>query len=175
IGNSGPLIPEVSQAVTQHDLSVASVLSGNRNFEGRIHPEVKMNYLMSPPLVVAYALAGTMDIDLFNEPLANDKDGQAVYLKDIWPSAAEVAAVVESSIESEMYRSGYADVFAGDERWRGLPTPQGDIFDWDAESTYVRKPPYFQGMPREPEPVGDIVGARVLAKLGDSVTTDHIS
>ncbi|MDS1139358.1 aconitate hydratase [Pusillimonas sp. SM2304] len=175
IGNSGPLIPEVSQAVNDHDLAVVSVLSGNRNFEGRIHAEVKMNYLMSPPLVVAYALAGTMDIDLFNEPLATGKDGQAVYLKDIWPSAAEVAAVVESSIASDMYRSGYADVFAGDQRWRDLPTPQGAIFDWDAASTYVRKPPYFQDMPRAPEQVADIAGARVLAKLGDSVTTDHIS
>ncbi|NYT84879.1 aconitate hydratase [Pollutimonas harenae] len=175
IGNSGPLIPEVSQAVTGHDLAVVSVLSGNRNFEGRIHAEVKMNYLMSPPLVVAYALAGTMDIDLFNSPLGTGKDGKSVYLKDVWPSASEVAAVVESSIESGMYRSGYADVFAGDERWRGLPTPEGAIFDWDAESTYVRQPPYFQGMPRNPEPVSDITGARVLAKLGDSVTTDHIS
>ncbi|MGB6103163.1 MAG: aconitate hydratase [Pusillimonas sp.] len=175
IGNSGPLIPEVSQAVTGNDLAVVSVLSGNRNFEGRIHAEVKMNYLMSPPLVVAYALAGTMDIDLFSQPLGTGKDGKAVYLKDIWPSASEVAAVVESSIASEMYRSGYADVFAGDERWRGLPTPQGDIFEWVADSTYVRKPPYFQDMPRNPEPVSDIAGARVLAKLGDSVTTDHIS
>ncbi|NYT60191.1 aconitate hydratase [Alcaligenaceae bacterium] len=175
IGNSGPLIPEVSQAVTSQDLTAVSVLSGNRNFEGRIHPEVKMNYLMSPPLVVAYALAGTMDIDLFNAPLGTGKDGKEVYLKDVWPSAAEVAAVVESSIASEMYRSGYADVFAGDERWRSLPTPEGAIFDWEAQSTYVRQPPYFQGMPRNPEPVSDITGARVLAKLGDSVTTDHIS
>ncbi|MCC2595808.1 aconitate hydratase AcnA [Pusillimonas sp. MFBS29] len=175
IGNSGPLIPEVSQAVTSQDLTAVSVLSGNRNFEGRIHPEVKMNYLMSPPLVVAYALAGTMDIDLFNDPLGTGKDGKDVYLKDIWPSASEVAAVVESSIASEMYRSGYADVFAGDQRWRDLPTPEGAIFDWKGESTYVRQPPYFEGMPRNPEPVSDITGARVLAKLGDSVTTDHIS
>ncbi|RTZ45597.1 aconitate hydratase [Candidimonas sp. SYP-B2681] len=175
IGNSGPLIPEVSQAVARHDLSVVSVLSGNRNFEGRIHAEVKMNYLMSPPLVVAYALAGTMDIDLFNDALGLDKSGQAVYLKDIWPSAAEVAQVVESSIASSMYKNGYADVFAGDERWQGLPTPQGDIFDWVPASTYVRKPPYFENMPRVPAPVSDISGARVLAKLGDSVTTDHIS
>ncbi|WP_397474735.1 aconitate hydratase [Pusillimonas sp.] len=175
IGNSGPLIPEVSQAVNEHDLAVVSVLSGNRNFEGRIHAEVKMNYLMSPPLVVAYALAGTMDIDLFNDALGTGKDGQQVYLKDIWPTAGEVAQVVESSIVSDMYRSGYADVFAGDERWRQLPTPEGAIFDWSPDSTYVRKPPYFENMPREPEPVSDISGARVLAKLGDSVTTDHIS
>jgi len=175
IGNSGPLIPEVSQAIYEYDLAVASVLSGNRNFEGRIHAEVKMNYLMSPPLVVAYALAGTMDIDLYKDPIGTGKDGRPVYLKDIWPSSAEVAAVVQSSIASEMYTSGYADVFAGDERWRGLPTPEGSLFDWDASSTYVRKPPYFTNMPRTPEPVRDIVGARVLAKLGDSVTTDHIS
>ena len=175
IGNSGPLIPEVSQAINSNDLTVVSVLSGNRNFEGRIHPEVKMNYLMSPPLVVAYALAGTMDIDLLNDALGTGKNGQAVYLKDIWPSASEVAQVVDSSIQSTMYRNGYADVFAGDARWRGLPTPEGAIFDWVADSTYVRQPPYFEGMPRNPEPVSDIVGARVLAKLGDSVTTDHIS
>ncbi|NYT22661.1 aconitate hydratase [Alcaligenaceae bacterium] len=175
IGNSGPLIPEVSQAIGDYDLAAVSVLSGNRNFEGRIHAEVKMNYLMSPPLVVAYALAGTMDIDLFNDPLGTDKAGQPVYLRDIWPSAAEVAAVVEGSIASEMYTSGYADVFAGDERWRGLSTPEGALFDWDEASTYVRKPPYFVDMPRAPSPVGDILGARVLAKLGDSVTTDHIS
>ena len=175
IGNSGPLIPEVSQAVNQHDLSVVSVLSGNRNFEGRIHAEVKMNYLMSPPLVVAYALAGTMDIDLFHQPLGRGKDGHDVFLKDIWPTADEVQAVVESSIVSDMYKNGYADVFAGDERWRGLPTPAGKIFDWDPDSTYVRQPPYFENMARYPEPVGDIVGARVLAMLGDSVTTDHIS
>ncbi|HLU00117.1 MAG TPA: aconitate hydratase [Burkholderiaceae bacterium] len=175
IGNSGPLIPEVSQAIADYDLAVASVLSGNRNFEGRIHAEVKMNYLMSPPLVVAYALAGTMDIDLYKEPLGTGKDGQPVYLKDIWPSAADVAAVVQSSIASEMYTEGYADVFAGDERWRSLPTPEGSLFDWSESSTYVRKPPYFTEMGRTPDPVQDIVGARVLAKLGDSVTTDHIS
>ncbi len=175
IGNSGPLIPEVSAAVNANDLSVVSVLSGNRNFEGRIHPEVKMNYLMSPPLVVAYALAGTMDIDLFNDPIGQDKNGKNVFLKDIWPSAADVQSAVESSIESEMYRSGYADVFAGDERWRALPTPTGQLFDWDDASTYVRQPPYFENMPRQPEPVKDILGARVLALLGDSVTTDHIS
>lgn len=175
IGNSGPLIPEVSAAVAEHDLSVVSVLSGNRNFEGRIHAEVKMNYLMSPPLVVAYALAGTMDTDLMTASLGTDAEGNDVYLKDIWPSAADVAAVVESAIVSDMFTTGYADVFAGDARWRELPTPQGDIFDWVETSTYVRKPPYFQDMPRDPEPVADIAGARVLAKLGDSVTTDHIS
>jgi len=175
IGNSGPLIPEVSQAVNENDLAVVSVLSGNRNFEGRIHAEVKMNYLMSPPLVVAYALAGTMDIDLFNDALGTGKDGRKVYLKDIWPTASEVAHVVESSIVSDMYQNGYADVYAGDQRWRELPTPEGGIFDWSPDSTYVRKPPYFENMPREPEPVSDIIGARVLAKLGDSVTTDHIS
>src|SRR5690606_24582459 len=158
-----------------YDLAVVSVLSGNRNFEGRIHSEVKMNYLMSPPLVVAYALAGTMDIDLFNDPLGNVRDGQPVYLKDIWPATSEVAAVIEASIASDMYTKGYADVFAGDERWRSLPTPEGALFQWDESSTYVRKPPYFADMPREPQPVQDIRGARVLAMLGDSVTTDHIS
>ncbi|ETF01285.1 aconitate hydratase [Advenella kashmirensis W13003] len=175
IGNSGPLIPEVSQAINENDLSVVSVLSGNRNFEGRIHAEVKMNYLMSPPLVVAYALAGTMDIDLFSQPLGQGKDGQDVYLKDIWPAASDVQQVVDASIESDMYTRGYADVFAGDGRWRSLPTPQGQIFEWDDASTYARKPPYFEDMPRSPAPVTDIAGARVLAKLGDSVTTDHIS
>ncbi len=175
IGNSGPLIPEISQAVKENDLSVVSVLSGNRNFEGRIHAEVKMNYLMSPPLVVAYALAGSMDVDLYKEPLGKGRDGQDVFLKDVWPTAAEVQEVVESSIVSDMFKSGYADVFAGDERWRSLPTPQGDLFAWDPDSTYVRKPPYFDDMPAKPSPVSDITGARVLARLGDSVTTDHIS
>src|SRR5690606_19949541 len=175
IGNSGPLIPEVSQAVADYDLSVVSVLSGNRNFEGRIHAEVKMNYLMSPPLVVAYALAGTMNIDLFNDALGQDKDGRPVYLRDIWPSAAEVAEVIDATIESSMYTKGYADVFTVEDRWRGLSTPQAALFEWDASSTYVRKPPYFENMPPRPQPVADILGARVLAKLGDSVTTDHIS
>ena len=175
IGNSGPLIPEVSQAVTDNDLAVVSVLSGNRNFEGRIHSEVKMNYLMSPPLVVAYALAGTMDIDMFNDPLGKDKEGNDVFLRDIWPSTEEIQSVVESAIESQMYTKGYADVFAGDDRWRNLSTPTGDIFQWDEDSTYVRNPPYFEDMPHEPAPVSNIAGARVLAKLGDSVTTDHIS
>ncbi|MDQ4008200.1 MAG: aconitate hydratase [Actinomycetota bacterium] len=175
IGNSGPLIPEVSRAVNEHDLSVVSVLSGNRNFEGRINPDVKMNYLASPPLVVAYALAGSMDVDLYTEPLGQDTEGNDVFLRDIWPSAAEIEQVVESAIASEMFTSDYADVFAGDERWRQLPTPEGATFEWADDSTYVRKPPYFDGMQREPAPVEDITGARVLAKLGDSVTTDHIS
>ncbi|MFT4218813.1 MAG: aconitate hydratase [Micropruina sp.] len=175
IGNSGPLIPEVSQAVNDNDLAVTSVLSGNRNFEGRINPDVKMNYLASPPLVVAYALAGRMDIDLLNEPLGEGSDGQPVYLRDIWPSTAEVEQVVNSSISADMFSSRYADVFAGDEAWRSLPTPTGEVFEWDAESTYVRKPPYFENMPAEPSPVSDVSGARVLLKLGDSVTTDHIS
>ena len=151
------------------------MLSGNRNFEGRINPDVKMNYLASPPLVVAYALAGRMDIDLTTEPIGTGSDGREVYLSDIWPSQAEVDEVVNSSISADMFTSRYADVFAGDEAWRSLPTPEGDTFEWDGESTYVRKPPYFDDMPREPRPVEDISGARVLLKLGDSVTTDHIS
>ncbi|MDT3680571.1 MAG: aconitate hydratase [Burkholderiaceae bacterium] len=175
IGNSGPLIEEVSRAVRENDLSVAAILSGNRNFEGRIHSEVKMNYLASPPLVVAYALAGTMDIDLLREPLARDRDGKDVFLRDVWPSAAEVQAAVDGSLASSMFVDCYADVFTGDERWRSLPTPQGDLFAWDDNSTYVRHPTYFQGMQRVPPPVADIRGARVLALLGDSVTTDHIS
>jgi aconitate hydratase len=175
IGNSGPLIKEVGDAVVERDLAVVSVLSGNRNFEGRINPDVKMNYLASPPLVVAYALAGSMDVDLFEEPLGQDGEGNDVYLKDIWPSPAEVERVIGEAITSEMFSNDYADVFAGDQRWRELPTPEGDTFAWDEGSTYVRKPPYFDGMPHEPEPVADIEGARVLLKLGDSVTTDHIS
>jgi aconitate hydratase len=175
IGNSGPLIPEVSQAVNDNDLSVVSVLSGNRNFEGRINPDVKMNYLASPPLVVAYALAGSMDLDLFNDPLGQDTDGNDVFMRDVWPTASEVEEVIAHAITSDMFTDDYADVFAGDDRWRNLETPSGDTFAWDPESTYVRKPPYFDGMPEEPTPVEDIEGARVLAKLGDSVTTDHIS
>lgn len=175
IGNSGPLIPEVSAAVNAHDMTVVSVLSGNRNFEGRIHPEVKMNYLMSPPLVVAYAIAGTMNIDLMNDVLAVDKSGNPVYLKDIWPSTAEIQEVVTAVIATDMYRKGYADVFAGDERWRNLPTPNTKQFEWNPRSTYVRNPPYFEDMPKTPTPVQNIQGARVLALLGDSVTTDHIS
>ena len=175
IGNSGPLIPEVSQAVNDNDLAVVSVLSGNRNFEGRINPDVKMNYLASPPLVVAYALAGSMDVDLFNDPLGQDTDGNDVFMKDIWPTAKEIEDVIATAITSEMFTTDYADVFAGDEQWQSLPTPEGKTFAWDEDSTYVRKPPYFDGMPDEPEPVTDIEGARVLLKLGDSVTTDHIS
>jgi aconitate hydratase len=175
IGNSGPLISEVSAAVHEHDLAVTAVLSGNRNFEGRISSDIKMNYLASPPLVVAYALAGTMDIDLQTEPLGEDEQGHPVFLADIWPSADEIAQVVDASIDADMYTSRYADVFEGDERWRSLKTPTGDLFDWDPQSTYVRRPPYFDNMAVEPSPVVDISGARVLALLGDSVTTDHIS
>ena len=175
IGNSGPLLAEISRAVDDADLAVVSVLSGNRNFEGRINPDVRMNYLASPPLVVAYALAGTMDFDLVSEPLGTDADGNRVHLRDIWPSPQEVAAVVDGSIESGMFRSSYADVFVGDERWQHLDVPGGDSYAWDDRSTYVRNPPYFEGMPAEPVPVDDVVGARALAVLGDSVTTDHIS
>jgi aconitate hydratase len=175
IGNSGPLPAEVSAVVQEHDLSVVSVLSGNRNFEGRINPDIKMNYLASPPLVVAYALAGTMDWDPESEPIGTDPEGADVFLREIWPDAADVARVVEASITKEMFTSDYADVFAGDDRWRALPTPEGKTFDWAPDSTYVRKPPYFEGMKPEPSPVADVTGARVLAKLGDSVTTDHIS
>ncbi len=175
IGNSGPLPEAISDAVNAGGLVVASVLSGNRNFEGRINPDVKMNYLASPPLVVAYALAGTMDIDLATRPLGTSPDGKLVHLADIWPSQAEIEAVVESAIAAEMFTRDYADVFAGDARWQALPAPAGDIFEWDRASTYVRRPPYFDRMDREPAPVSDIRGARVLAMLGDSVTTDHIS
>jgi len=175
IGNSGPLIPEVSAAVQENDLAVVSVLSGNRNFEGRINPDVKMNYLASPPLVVAYALAGTMDTDLMNDPLGTDEQGQPVYLRDVWPTEAEIDEIVAASIGAEMFADSYADVFAGDQQWQSLPTPEGDVFEWDPQSTYVRKPPYFDGMPADPQPVTDIEGARVLLMLGDSITTDHIS
>ncbi len=175
IGNSGPLPEEISEVVNAEDLAVVSVLSGNRNFEGRINPDVKMNYLASPPLVVAYALAGTMDIDLYDEPLGEDKDGQPVYLKDIWPDSAEVAQTIEEAVQSDMFHRSYGEVFDGDERWNSLEVPTGEEFAWDERSTYVRKPPYFEGMPREPEPTTDIENARVLAVLGDSVTTDHIS
>ncbi|MET8262020.1 aconitate hydratase [Micromonospora sp. NPDC005553] len=175
IGNSGPLPEEVSAAVNEHDLSVVSVLSGNRNFEGRINPDVKMNYLASPPLVVAYALAGTMDIDLANEPIGEDSEGNPVYLREIWPNSAEIQDVIAQAIGAAGFSAAYADVFAGDERWQSLPTPTGDTFAWENDSTYVRKPPYFEGMQQEPSPVVDISAARVLAKLGDSVTTDHIS
>ena len=175
IGNSGPLPAEVSQAVNDADLAVVSVLSGNRNFEGRINPDVKMNYLASPPLVIAYALAGTMDIDFATEPLGQDPEGRDVFLSDIWPDPTEVQAVIDATIDREMYTRDYADVFAGDERWQGLDTPEGDTFAWDEESTYVRKAPFFEGLTMELTPVVDIEGARVLALLGDSVTTDHIS
>ncbi|TMR99301.1 aconitate hydratase AcnA [Nonomuraea basaltis] len=175
IGNSGPLLPEISEAIQANDLAVTAVLSGNRNFEGRINPDVKMNYLASPPLVVAYALAGTMDLDLDTEPLGLGNDGKPVYLRDIWPSPEEISAVVNSSIGRDMFERDYADVFKGDDLWRSLPIPTGDTFEWDPSSTYVRKAPYFDGMPPQPEPVTDISGARVLVKVGDSVTTDHIS
>ncbi len=175
IGNSGPLPEAISQAVNDNDLAVVAVLSGNRNFEGRINPDVKMNYLASPPLVVAYALAGTMDIDLNTEPLGTDTEGKPVYLADIWPAPADVADVVQHAVAAEMFTRDYADVFTGDDNWRGLDVAEGNTFAWGPDSTYVRRPPYFDGMPAEPEPVRDIDGARVLAKLGDSVTTDHIS
>jgi len=175
IGNSGPLEEEISSAIHENDLAVTAVLSGNRNFEGRISPDVKMNYLASPPLVVAYALAGSMSFDFENDPLGQDHDGNDVYLRDIWPDAAEVQRVIDESIDSEMFTREYSSVFDGDERWRSLTTPEGSIFEWDETSTYVRKPPYFEGMTMDPSPVADISGARVLALLGDSVTTDHIS
>jgi aconitate hydratase len=175
IGNSGPLPIEISKSVNEHDLAVTAVLSGNRNFEGRISPDVKMNYLASPPLVVAYALAGTMNHDFEKDSLGTDKDGKEVLLAEIWPSAKEIQEVIDSSISSEMFKKDYATVFDGDHRWKSLDTPTGKTFEWDAQSTYVRKPPYFDGMPANPTPVTDISGARVLAILGDSVTTDHIS
>ena len=175
IGNSGPLPVEISKAVNENDLAVTAVLSGNRNFEGRISPDVKMNYLASPPLVVAYALAGTMDHNFDTDPLGKDHSGNDVFLKDIWPSPAEIQTVIDSSISSDMFKKDYASVFDGDHRWKSLDTPTGKTFEWDPQSTYVRKPPYFEAMPRNPKPVTDISGARVLAVLGDSVTTDHIS
>lgn len=175
IGNSGPLPEEISAAVNDADLAVVSVLSGNRNFEGRINPDVKMNYLASPPLVIAYALAGTMDFDFATQPLGRDEQGRDVFLADIWPDPAEVQATIDATIDRQMYTRDYADVFAGDERWRGLDTPEGETFAWDEESTYVRKAPFFEGLTMELTPVTDIRGARVLALLGDSVTTDHIS
>ena len=175
IGNSGPIIPEISEAVNAHDLAVTSVLSGNRNFEGRISPDVRMNYLASPPLVVAYALAGTMDIDLVEDPIGFDADGVPVLLRDLWPDPVEVQQVIDAALESDMYVSSYASVFEGDERWRGLPTPDGDTFAWDEASTYIRRPSFLDGITADPVAPGDIVGARVLAIVGDSVTTDHIS
>ena len=175
IGNSGPLPVEISKAINDNDLAVSAVLSGNRNFEGRISPDVKMNYLASPPLVVAYALAGTMDHNFESDPIGKDQSGKEVFLADIWPTAAEIQSVIDSSISSEMFKKDYASVFEGDHRWKSLSTPTGKTFEWDSKSTYVRKPPYFEGMPRNPKPVSDISGARVMAILGDSVTTDHIS
>jgi aconitate hydratase A / 2-methylisocitrate dehydratase len=175
IGNSGPLPEPVSAAVEEGDLVVCSVLSGNRNFEARIHPEVKANYLASPPLVVAYALAGRMDIDLDSEPIGQGSDGEDVFLRDLWPSSEEIEAAVAGALDGGMFRKQYADVFAGDERWQALPVPEGDLYDWSDDSTYIRRPPFFDGMPREPEPIEDVAGARCLVSLGDSVTTDHIS
>jgi aconitate hydratase len=174
IGNSGPLPENIAEAVAEGELIVCAVLSGNRNFEARIHGDVKANYLASPPLVVAYALAGRMDIDLLNEPLGEGDDGP-VYLSDIWPTAAEIDETIASSIDGEMYRSSYGDVYAGDERWQALEIPSGNLYDWQEDSTYIRRPPYFDGMQAEPGRVEDIAGARVLVMLGDSVTTDHIS
>jgi aconitate hydratase len=175
IGNSGPLKPEISEAVRAGDVIAASVLSGNRNFEGRVHPEIKMNFLASPPLVVAYALAGSLNIDIATESLGQGKDGKAIYLKDIWPSATDVSKTMAASVDSAMFKKGYANVFTGDARWNGIKTPAGKIYEWDGKSTYVKNPPYFDGMTMTPVAVADIRGARVLAVLGDSVTTDHIS
>jgi aconitate hydratase len=175
IGNSGPLPLPVSRAVEENDLVVAAVLSGNRNFEGRVQSEVRANYLASPPLVVAYALAGRMDIDLYHEPLGQDPQGRPVYLRDVWPSQQEVQQAIERSVHSEMFRKEYSEVFEGDERWKSLPMPEDDLYRWDTQSTYVKHPPYFMDMGKEPAPVTDIQGARVLALLGDSITTDHIS
>jgi aconitate hydratase len=175
IGNSGPLLGPISDAINSADLAVVSVLSGNRNFEGRISPDVRMNYLASPPLVVAYALAGSMEVDLVNDPLGEDASGKPVYLRDIWPTPQEVADVVGSSIASSMFTGSYDSVYEGDERWRTLDIPTGDAYAWDGTSTYVRQPPYFEGMTMDPEPLRDVHNARVLARLGDSVTTDHIS
>jgi aconitate hydratase len=175
IGNSGPLAHDVAQAVAEHDMIVAAVLSGNRNFEGRIHPQVRANYLASPPLVVAYALAGRMDIDLTSEPLGRGAAGEDVFLRDIWPSNAEIEAVMNASINEQMFTSRYADVFSGDERWQAMPVPTGERYAWDPKSEYVKRAPYFDNMPAEPAPVADIRDARALAVLGDSVTTDHIS
>jgi aconitate hydratase len=175
IGNSGPLLPEISEAIDRGGLAAAAVLSGNRNFEGRINQDVRMNYLASPPLVVAYALAGTMDIDLYADPVGHDHDGKPVYLRDLWPSSADVNQVINEAIASEMFRKGYAEVFHGDENWNALRAPSGRSFAWDPESTYVRRPPYFDGLSERPGALKDVRRARCLARLGDSVTTDHIS
>jgi aconitate hydratase len=175
IGNSGPLPAPVARAVAEQDLALVSVLSGNRNFEGRINPDVRMNYLASPPLVVAYALAGTMDVDLTRDPLGATPDGEPVFLRDLWPTSAQVTAAIEASLVSDMFRTAYGQVFDGDERWRSLPIPASGAYEWSDTSTYVRRPPYFDAMPDEPPPLADVEGARALAVLGDSVTTDHIS
>jgi aconitate hydratase len=175
IGNSGPLPPPIAAAATEHTLALVSVLSGNRNFEGRINPDVRMNYLASPPLVVAYAIAGTMDVDLLEDPLATDADGKPVHLRELWPTSAEVNEVVEGALASDMFRNAYGQVFDGDDLWRGLPVAEGGAYEWSDTSTYVRRPPYFDGMPDAPSPLADIEDARALAHLGDSVTTDHIS
>ena len=175
IGNSGPLPLEISQAIHDDDLVTVAVLSGNRNFEGRINSEVRANYLASPPLVVAYALAGTMEIDLVNEPLGDGHDGQPVYLRDIWPSQKEVQDTMLHAVRSEQFRKEYSEVFKGDDLWNSLEVPEGDLYAWDDASTYVKNPPYFIGMPQEPAPVAEIQDARALAVLGDSITTDHIS
>src|SRR6185437_12024540 len=175
IGNSGPLSEPIGNAIKENDLVAVSVLSGNRNFEGRINSLCRANYLASPPLVVAYALAGRMDVDLAHEPLGSDATGKPVYLRDIWPTPQEVESVMRSSLSSDMFRKEYADVFTGDEKWRALPLPEGDLYSWDANSTYIKPPPYFQGMPAKPAPLSDLHGLCALAVLGDSVTTDHIS
>ncbi len=175
IGNSGPLAESIGKAIKDHNLVAVSVLSGNRNFEGRINPLCRANYLASPPLVVAYALAGRMDFDIVEEPIGKDKSGQAVYLRDIWPTPQEVESAMRSSVSSEMFRKEYADVFTGDEHWRALPVPEGDLYAWDDKSTYIKNPPYFEGMKVKPGAISDLRGLRVLAVLGDSITTDHIS
>src|SRR5690606_6689047 len=175
IGNSGPLPPEISKAIREGDLVAVSVLSGNRNFEGRIHFEVRANYLASPPLVVAYAIAGRMDIDLYNEPLGTDKDGRSVFLRDIWPTEHEIQETIRTAVRSEMFHKQYSTVFDGDEDWNALPVPEGERYAWDPDSTYVKHPPYFVDMPLTPPEVEDLSGLRVLALLGDSITTDHIS
>ncbi|MGH7802396.1 MAG: aconitase family protein, partial [Thermodesulfobacteriota bacterium] len=175
IGNSGPLPEPVADAVKKNDLTVAAVLSGNRNFEGRINPLTKMSYLASPPLVVAYALAGTVNIDMLNEPLGVSRSGKPIYLKDIWPSQNEIHNAIEKALKPELFRSQYAHVFEGDEQWKKLSTPEGNLYEWDSESTYIQEPPFFKDLSQEPKPLHDVTGARVLALLGDSVTTDHIS
>jgi aconitate hydratase len=175
IGNSGPLPEAIGAAIKENNLVAVSVLSGNRNFEGRIHPLVRANYLASPPLVVAYALAGRMDVDLVTEPLGKDSAGKPVFLREIWPTPQEVETTVRAAVTTEMFHKEYSEVFTGDSRWRGLPVPEGDLYRWDEKSTYIKHPPYFQGMPKDPRPLADLRNARVLAMLGDSVTTDHIS